>query len=116
MIFEPNALPLQACSSVGYRLAYGIGEPTAKFLRTRLEAEGRAGGGTLVWIGAERSEGESWKWSSGKRASKECLLMSSLLSSTNVIIALSFKMSSLNGKIHPYDRCNDMHTFTFRGF
>ena len=73
MIFEPNALPLQACSSVGYRLAYGIGEPTSKFLRTRLEAEGRAGGGTLVWIGAERSEGESWKWSSGKkeRESKE---------------------------------------------
>jgi hypothetical protein len=38
----------------------------ARFFRTRLEAEGRAGGGTLVWIGAERSEGEKWLWSSGE--------------------------------------------------
>jgi hypothetical protein len=58
----------QACSNVGYRLAYGIGEPAAKFMRTRLEAEGRAGGGTLVWIGAERAGGgDAWLWSNGKK-------------------------------------------------
>jgi len=57
---------VQACSSVGYRLAYGIAEPTARFFRSRLEAEGRAGGGTLVWIGAERSDGDKWLWSSGR--------------------------------------------------
>ena len=36
------------------------------FLRNRLEAEGRADRGTLVWIGAEKSsEGETWNWVTG---------------------------------------------------
>ena len=44
----------QTCDSVGYHLVDGIDAIGASFIKTRLEAEGRAGSGTMVWLGALR--------------------------------------------------------------
>ena len=64
----------QACDAVGYHLVDEIDANGASFIKTRLEAEGRAGSGTMVWLGALRdtekgAARDTWHWVSGKTVS-----------------------------------------------
>lgn len=59
----------QTCDAIGYHLADEIDQIGADFIKTRMEAEGRANRGTMVWLGANRDPQDgkdSWKWVSGK--------------------------------------------------
>ena len=58
----------QTCDAIGYRLADEIDKKSASFIKSRLEAEGRAGSGTMVWIGAIRDPDggkDTWQWMGG---------------------------------------------------
>jgi len=58
----------QTCDSVGYHLVDEVDQVAADFIKTRMEAEGRADRGTMVWLGAKRdpkSLTDSWMWVTG---------------------------------------------------
>ena len=64
----------EACDGIGYHLVDEIDTVGASFIKTRLEAEGRAGRGTMVWLGAlrdqkSRGSDDTWKWVSGRTVS-----------------------------------------------
>ena len=62
----------QTCDAIGYHLVDGIDAIGAAFIKTRLEAEGRAGSGTMVWLGAVRDAQaghDTWRWVSGRTVS-----------------------------------------------
>ena len=62
----------ETCQGVGYHMADQVDQVAADFIRTRLQANNKAGPGTMVWLGAKRDveEGpDAWRWVSGKPVS-----------------------------------------------